>query len=673
MGTSVLGRLGIVLESLANPGEQIILNTTAISALPASVTTQPNAISGSSAYSGARLLIVVQGNTASGTITVAGKDFSQAQNSVSETTPTFAAAGSASNPTGTSEYTTIQTFDTINASGVTVSGLTGGTVKIYAIDAVRFLLPAMADMEEKFPPHSPQEQRGLMSRDTAIEQLVKVVDISKIEQMFYPDNCTWLPFATTGASPFVIPLPSLATQIKAAAAVSTAPYSIAAGSQPNVIGTASRIQFVTSGNSATGTITVAGTNIAGTAITEALTIPGSDGTFTTNNSFATINSSGITISGMTGAATVQVLALSGQVKASYAVAGGATSLTTQPNTIGPDSILMIVASGSSAVGTVVVAGTNRLGMAISETVQCGVPGAANGNGTFYTNQAFSTVNASGVSFTGLTSGSVIINAVPGFSGTWLAGPSSTSNPGGSDQLYSVTIEWYTGTDAVTLPFSFFTEATLEWGVEKETKWTAKGMAQDMLAIGNRATTPLTASTAGIGIGAIGGFNDYWQPFDVGLAGWQVAVFIDALSGTPGTTAYNQVLDGKVTFKTPQKASYPAVNWQRFQKVYRQQRETDLELTIDFIDLVQYEQFRQNFVKQLVQLQFIGPYIGSTLSTVFYKQWAYTFAAKILEAKRDPSKMEKVEAKFKLKCEYSSLLGYDYKLVMQNQQPPIYNS
>ncbi|SRR5579871_850194 len=580
---AILGRVGIYPEPTASPGEVLVLAVTPVSSLPASLTTALSAISGAPAYVGWRLLIVVTGNSATGTISVAGKDFSQAQNAVSETTPTIPVAGSASNPlTSGYEYVTTMIFSSINANGVTVSGLTGGSVKIYAVLGARWLVPCMFDAEEKIPEYSPQEQRGLRSRHSNIIRLNKQVDLTSLKMLFYPDVCNaWLPRSVIGSSPSQATIPA----------------------SPTVL------------------------------------------------------------------------------KSTYAVAGGATSLTTQPNTLGPGSLIQLVVTGSSAVGTVVIAGTNIYGQAITETVQCGAPGAANGNGTYYTQQVFATVNASGISFTALTSGSVAFNGIILSQETYIR-----DKAGAGDTYQSLVVEQYTGADALVFPFAYPTETTIEWNAEKETTVTLKGGAQDSLAIGNRATTPLASSAINYNtqIGAAGAFAGssggnpaagLWQPFDIGLAGWQVAAFIDALSGTPGTTAYNQILQGKIIFKTPQKPSYPSVNWQRFQKLYGQQDETQLDLTVDFIDEVQYEQFRQN-IKQLIQVQFIGPYAGATGGTAYYKNWTFTFAAKLITAKRDPSKMEKVEATITYLCEWTQNafgagVNGEYQLVVQSQLPPNY--
>lgn len=573
MGTPILGYIGLALESLTNPGAQLLMADTAVSAFPASLSTQPNGVSGQSGYSGMRLLIIIKGNTATGTITATGKDFSQAQNPLAETTNTIPVAGTASNPTGTYYYLTSAVYSAINSSGITVSSLTNGVVRIYGIQAASKLEPAMVDIEEKFPPFSPEEQRGLTSRDTNIIQLIKEVTVGKIEQVFYPDTGLFFPFQVMGSTPNKVTMPASPTVIKSSTAVSSFPI---------------------------------------------------------------------------------------------------TSYTAQPNTIGPGSLIQLVVTGSSAVGTVTVLGTKALtGEVISEVVQCGLPGAANGNGTWYTYQVFASLDTvTGLTATGLTSGSVAVNGIIGEQYTWLGADSGT---GASSQLATAALEWYTGTDAIAASFVYFEEATLEGATEKEMKWSGKGRGQDMISIGDRTVTPMTANTAAVTIGtSIGGFSTLWQNFDITVAGWQTNVWIDVLSGTPGTTAYNSVLDWKITFKTPQKPSYPATNRQTYSKAYRQRRETEIDLTVIFDDIIQYEKFKQNFVKQLVNIQFLSnAYMGVYNSTPTFKNWNFIFAAKIIEAKRDTSK-EKVEGKFKLKCEYTPSLGYEYKCIVQNQVPPTYN-
>jgi hypothetical protein len=518
-----------------------------------------------------RLLIDVRGNFATGTITVTGKDFTQAIGALVNSTPTIPIAGTAANQQPY-EYVTPGVYSTIDASGVAVTGLTGGVVRIWGIVAASTHVPAMLETpEEKIEKHSPEEQRGTLSRHTNFKNLNKVVDLGKFDQDLYLDNCAeWFGRSVIGNSPTQVTIPASPTVLKTTTAVATFPV----------------------------------------------------------------------------------------------------SLTTQPNTIGPGSILELVVTASSAVGTVTITGTNILGQTISETVICGLPAAANGNGTFYTQQVFASVNASGVALgSGLTGGSVAINGIIGIQETYQVG---LAGVGAGDVLRPLVVEQYTGVDALTHPLSFFEEVTIEGASEgKENKISCKGGCQDQLAIGDRTVANMENITGNVPFGSVGGLSQIWQPFDVGLGGWQTTWFIDPLSGTAGTTAYSQVLDWKISFKNPRTRNYPAVNSQRLQSITRKQREVEIELTILFEDLVQYEKYRQN-VKQLLRAQFVSHvYMGTTGSVIYFKNWTFDFPAKLVEAKRDSTKLERVEAKVKFMTEYTDSLGYEIKLVKQVQLPPNY--
>ncbi len=675
MPNAALGRIGIALESATNPGMVLLLGPTLVSALPASLTTQPNAVTGQSIWSGMRIYIEVKGNVATGTITVTGKDFSQAQNALAETTNTIAIAGTGANQGPFYPYTTKAVFSTINASGVTVSGLTGGTITIWGIQASRFLTPAMFEVpEEKNPPFSPQEIRGTLSRNTNIQRLNRIVDVPAFKTTFLPDNnALWFGRSTIGNAPTQGFLPANASTLalKASAVVSGGPFSLT--TQPNVLGAYAQLQFVVTGSSVVGTIVIAGVNNLGVSASETVQANGSNGngTYTSVNFYQTVNASGVSFTGLTSGSCAINGLYPNQLKALTAVSALPASLTTQPNTVGPDSLLQITVSASAANGVIGIAGTNRFGQTITENVICGIPGSANGNGTFYTQQAFASVSASGVTLgSGLTSGSITINGIIGLQETYQVG---LAGAGAGDVLQTLAIEQYVGTDALTHPFAFYNEMAIEGSPEKELMVTGKGMAQDQMVIGDPTVTPMTNITGNIPIGAIGLPGNMWQPFDIGVSGWAVLFWIDSMSGTAGTTAYNQILDYKVIFKNPRKESFPAINNPRYQLVYRQQREVQIDVTIDFIDLVQYYAFKNN-VRQLFQMQIQSNYyIGSISNTPVFKNWIFVFVTKQTAAKRDVSKMEKVEAKFTFMTEYNPVVGYEYSLVTQTQTVPNYNA
>lgn len=495
--------------------------------------------------------------------------------------------------------------------------------------------------------------------------------------------------------------------------------------------TGMRLLILVQGNTATGTVSVAGTNVSGGSINETTpTIPlppagqnsvVSEAEYVTQDVFATVNSSGVTTTGLTnGVITIygiqgakylipciadlerdykyftpkearglldeetsmQQQVIDGKIskidqalypedslflaymgisnnptvatipasptslKASSAISGGPFSLTSQPLT--PGQVLIFVVTSSSAVGTIAITGVNQYGVAVSETITAAA-GGSNGNGTYYSSNVYSTVNASGVAFTGLTSGSCAITGVYGWQYTFV--------PDGN-ALYSAALEWYTGTDSTASPWAYLDEIDIDFDVNKETKVSLKGGMQDKLPIGNRSTNPLSASR----VTALG------QPLDIPMIGWQTAIYVDSISGTPGTTPYSSVINGKISLKVPQQAIYTATQTQRYSRLYRKQRSAMLTASIDFTALDQYEQWRQN-IQQFINFQFFGAYIGSTGGVVYNKSWSFIFAANYAKFKIDGSKLENVTADLEAKGIYNANYGASYKCVIVCQQPP----
>lgn len=540
MGTSAKGTLGVVLESLTTPGLQLLYSG-AVSA-SFSLTTQP------SGSTGMRLLILVQGNTATGTVSVAGLNVSGG--SISETTPTIALPPAGQNSTVTeAEYVTTNVYASVNSNGVTTTGLTNGIITIYGIQGAKYLIPCLADIEKDYKYFVPKEARGLLDEETSMQQQVIDGKISKIDQALYPEDSLFLAYMGISNTPTVTTIPASPTSLKSSAAIS----------------------------------------------------------------------------------------------------GGPFSLTSQPLT--PGQVLIFTVTGSSATGTIAITGTNQYGVAVSETITAAA-GGSNGNGTYYSSNVYSAVNASGVAFTGLTSGSCAITGVFGWQYVFV--------PDGN-ALYSAALEWYTGTDSTASPWGFLDEIDIDFSVEKETKVSLKGGIQDKLPIGDRTTNPLSASR----VTALG------QPLDIPMIGWQTAIYIDSISGTPGTTAYSSVIDDKISIKVPQQPIYTATQTQRFARLYRKQRSAMLTATIDFVSLDQYEAFRKN-IQQFINFQFFGSYIGNVGGTIYNKSWSWIFPAQYAKFKVDASKLENVTADLEAKGIYNGSAGYSHKLVVINQMPPVYN-
>jgi len=131
-----------------NKGEQLLLPQTA-GAATLSLTTQPNAAGGGTV--GMQLHFYVIGNTASGTITIAGTGVGGAALPRRPTTSTPAPI----NTQGWTEFCTSEIFVTVNASGITLSsGLTtaGCQIMVFGSLAGKFLLPAETDGRRAYWP-----------------------------------------------------------------------------------------------------------------------------------------------------------------------------------------------------------------------------------------------------------------------------------------------------------------------------------------------------------------------------------------------------------------------------------------------------------------------------------------------------------------------------------------
>ena len=121
--TSLTQRVQLCLEnqSVANPpapGEQLLLGQTA-GAATMSLTNQPSTYSPTT---GMHLHFFIIGNTAAGTVVIAGKDATVAQNN--QTSITYHVPAAPQSSQGYTEFTTKETWSSVNASGITLTTLT---------------------------------------------------------------------------------------------------------------------------------------------------------------------------------------------------------------------------------------------------------------------------------------------------------------------------------------------------------------------------------------------------------------------------------------------------------------------------------------------------------------------------------------------------------------------
>src|SRR5262249_48709173 len=199
-------------------------------------------------------------------------------------------------------------------------------------------------------------------------------------------------------------------------------------------------------------------------------------------------------------------------------------------------------------------------------------------------------------------------------------------------------------------------------IDKETTVSYKGLSQDKLPIGDRTTNPLSASRV----------VSLSQPTDLPMIGWQTLVYADALSGTPQTTAYSDLIDVKIAVKCPHNPVWTPPATQRYSRVYRQQRSIMATATIDFVNLTRYENWRRN-IKEFLAFQFQGSYIGSISGTVYNKSYTWILPAQYAKFKEDASKLENVTVALEAKGIYEPSVSYSAKLICINQQPPTYTS
>lgn len=321
------------------------------------------------------------------------------------------------------------------------------------------------------------------------------------------------------------------------------------------------------------------------------------------------------------------------------------SLTTQPSYPGMAFILTV--ASSTAVGTIGITGTNQFGQSgITETINANA-GGSNGNGTYYSANVYSSIAASAITTTGLTSGTLAISGVYGWKYVFTPG----------DIVYSATVEQFTGVDSFTLPWTMLDEGTFEFGMDKAFTFTGKGIAQDRVIIGDRTASYLNTNR----VSAVS------NPTDLPMVGWASQVYIDPSVATIGTNTYGDLLEMKITLKSPQKPGYTAGVSQNYNRVNRGKRETMLDGKIDLTNVLQVEQYRYNLLQYLT-FQLLGSPIGGGYS----KTWQFTFPCRAddFDIISTPDK-ENVEADIKATSEYDSGLGGAYLLTIINQQPPTY--
>lgn len=537
MPTPAKGQIGLVLENPNSPGEVTLLPATSVGA-SMSLTSQPTG------STGMRLLIWVYNHTTSGTISVAGKDI----NANAQTEPTInvpaPSAGAQSAFVAKFEYETNDIFGSVNALGITTTGLTNGTIVILGIQAPKYMIAGTMKSKAKYDVYRPVEHRSTLDKNTRSVQLIKKVALDELKTCLYPRESIWVGYMCFGTTPTITTLPATPTSLLSATAV-----------------------------------------------------------------------------------------------------GASLSLTTQPSA--PDMGLIITIASSTAVGSVALAGQDTFGNAQTETILTNGNGS-NGNGTYYSTKRWKSINASGISVTGDTAGTIAISGVYVWQYVWLPG----------DQLYTAALEKFTGVDTFSMPFSYMDEFTFEMDATKEMMVTGKGIAQDRTVIGDRTVTTLSTSRAA----SLG------SPIDLPMAGWQSLVYLDTSAASIATTQFADMESVKMVFKNPADPKWTMTNSQNFNRLNRKKREAEIDAKLDMVNVLQLEQYRL-FALQYLTFQFIGPSVGGG----YNEQWQFSFPVRMddFDMDSEPSKSN-VEASVKFIPELDTAgLGSSFKVTVITQQPPVY--
>lgn len=539
MGSAAKSVSGICLE-VTNSGLYAILVDTAVSSLPASAT---NTIASSGSTTGMRLLIRVYGHTATGTISIAGT----APGTLAAVTETSTTLAVQQNPGWAAEYTTSAVYGAINASGITVSGLTGGRVLVYGIQAAKRLLPGEFKVSDKQKEFSPLEQRGTFDRDSFLLPLT-IESAGEFTGPLYGDSSTFLYYMGYNSAPTA-----------------------------NAIG---------------GTVAV-------------------------------LSSTPIATSGTASAAL-------------------------QPTA--PGMILGCVIGGANPTSSqsITITGTNEYGQTISETVV-----TTKSQGTYYSTNRFASIAASGIAYGAF--GTSVTLTITGYLGWQL-----TSNPG--DTLASAAGENYDSTGSFALPWWVLDEWSLEFGMDAEAKISAKGPCQYVTQVGNASTTTNQITA-------------FAQPIDIPVTGWQSMWYVDAQTGTPGTTQWLDVMKGKIAVKLAQKFRYTSWGnppYRVANRAYRNRREVEIELEVDETGTTfnnEYTAWEENRYRY-VQLQLRGNLLAQVAGTNYYLGPTFTFPVKwVDEPARDFAPGQDAPViKLKGKARYDPVLGYSHKLVWNTAFP-----
>jgi hypothetical protein len=295
--TNLIQQLRLVLEPTL--GEQLLMPQTA-GAATLSLTTQPNTLSPTTGMS---LHFYIIGNTASGTIVVAGTN--PAGGSI--TSQTYHINPAPQNAQGFSECTTKEVFATVSSGGISLAGglASGCQIIVWGSCAGKLLIPIEGDAEEKIALFSPPDKRGILWKNTRVSALTKATDVGKLDAAWYPDSL-WALYMLFGNSPNITTVPSSAPSLLAATAKATSMTLTTAPTAPGMF-----LIFTLASNSVAGTITLSGLDNYGYTASETINVSASQTTAYSTRRYSSLTSPGANQFATTGLSVGATIAVSG--------------------------------------------------------------------------------------------------------------------------------------------------------------------------------------------------------------------------------------------------------------------------------------------------------------------------------------------------------------------------
>lgn len=225
--------------------------------------------------------------------------------------------------------------------------------------------------------------------------------------------------------------------------------------------------------------------------------------------------------------------------------------------------------------------------------------------------------------------------------TWVFSPSTLS--AASDTLRTATFEGYSDTASYQFPFCLVDKYEVSWQAGQAVKFTADLSAQQYLT--QAITGGLTDRT---GINA--------------MAGAQAKVYIDNGGGTIGTTQYNNVVSGKVTWVNQWQPITHTIGNLYYDDAVRGPRSIAVELDLHFKDTAEYAHLLDG-AERLVRVALFGATIPSssppTAEEIDIDTWGYYKTAAF-----SVSKSLRV-VKMTLESQYDTTATTDWKVTVKN--------